>query len=113
MLLLAQDGRREFEAAGPEGLPVLRGAVQGTEASQALLPPPPCQVRLHILISVFLISHAPDKTVFRIVNSSPYHGPRQTLSDTSFWILLLGSDTVTKVGAFVYLTVGELIKPMH
>lgn len=92
------------------GLRALRGAVRRAETSQALCPPAPRGLKLRAVISVFLISHALDRTIFRIVSISPYHGPRETLSDTSFGILLLGSDTVTQVSPFVYLTVGELIR---
>lgn len=61
-------------------------------------PAAPAGVRWHVFTSAFLVPHALDKTVRRIVNIAPYHGPRETLSDTSFWILLLGSRTVTEFG---------------
>lgn len=50
----------------------------------------------------FSFPQALDKTNFRIVNISPYHGPRETLSDISFGILFLGSSTVTQVSLFVF-----------
>lgn len=65
--------------------------------SKCLSPPAPEGLRWHVFISALLVPHASDKTLFRIVNIAPYHGPRETLSDTSFWILLLGSCTVTEV----------------
>lgn len=91
-----------------EGFRVLRELSEVLKPSKRLSPPAPEGVRWHVFISAFLVPHALDKTLSRIVNIAPYHGPRETLSDTSFWILLLGSRTATEVSPLT-LTV-SLIK---
>lgn len=80
-----------------EGFRVLRELSEVLKVPKRLSPAAPEGVRCHVFTSVFLVPHAWDKTAFRTVNIFPYHGPRETLSDTSFWILLLGSRTVAEV----------------
>lgn len=96
-LLRAQRrGSGKHQVFRREGFRTLRELSEVLKPSKRLSPPAP-RVRWHIFISAFLVPHASDKNLSRFVNIAPYHGPRETLSDTSFWILLLGSRTVTEV----------------
>lgn len=96
-----------------EGFGVLRELSEVLKLPKRLPLAAPEGVRWHVFTSVFLVPHALDKTVFRIGNIFPYHGPRETLSDTTFWILLLGSRTVTEVSPHALtISLRELNKSM-